>query len=193
MSKVIAITGNIACGKTTVSGYLKEMGYIVIDMDKIGHLVRDHPTVHAAFQTEDVFDQQTGKIDRKKMGKLVFSDPAQRQKLDQLMKPLMFAKLDETLKKYADKRLVFVEFALLFESGEQDRFDATIVVYLDEQTQLERLMSRNGLTEEEAQKRINAQMPQFEKVKRATYIIYNDGPPEALFGKIAAILPNFRD
>ena len=148
----IAITGNIASGKSQVEKFISEK-YTVFDADNIAH-------------------QILGNVDRKKLGEKVFSDPAARKKLEVK---------DEILKIFEQNlNVVFISIPLLFETGFDALFDKIIFVQCDDDIRLQRLMRRNDFTEEQALKRMNAQLPQKEKMQKSDFIIYNNSSLEDL-------------
>ena len=177
----IAITGNIASGKSQVEKTLAELGYVVYDSDKIAHNVLDTLT---DFYGYDVFTD--GKIDRKKLGELVFSDSSLRAKLEELTHPLIKAKILELFTVHKNDKYIFVSIPLLYEAGFEDIFDKVIFVSVDNDIQLKRLMERNNYSKEEAQRRISSQMPQEEKIKKADYVIVNNSTKENLCEQIKA-------
>lgn len=183
MALKIAITGNIASGKSQAEKYLENLGYTVYDSDKIAHNVLDKITEFYGF---DVFTD--GKIDRKKLGTLVFSFPDLRKKLEELTHPKVKSEILNLFAKHENDKYVFVSVPLLYEAGFEDIFDKVIFIAVDKDIQLKRLMQRNNLSEEEALKRISAQMSQHEKIKRADFIIENNSTLESLNRQIADII-----
>lgn len=154
----IAITGNIASGKSQVEKFISEK-YTVYDADKIAH-------------------QILGNVDRKKLGEKVFSDPATRKKLEEFIHPKV---KDEILKIFEQNlNVVFISIPLLFETGFDSLFDKIIFVQCDDDIRLQRLMRRNDFTEEQALKRMNAQLPQKEKMQKSDFIIHNNSSLEDL-------------
>lgn len=154
----IAITGNIASGKSQVEKFISEK-YTVFDADNIAH-------------------QILGNVDRKKLGEKVFSDPVARKKLEEFIHPKV---KDEILKIFEQNlNVVFISIPLLFETGFDALFDKIIFVQCDDDIRLQRLMRRNDFTEEQALKRMNAQLPQKEKMQKSDFIIYNNSSLEDL-------------
>ncbi len=172
---IIGITGSIACGKSTVSNYLKSKGYIVIDADKIGHEALDDDYVKEklilAFGNEILEDN---KINRQKLGELVFGNSSNLNVLNSIIHPEIRKKILEKIDKNNDKELIFIDVALLFEAKFDDLVDKIIVVYVDKNTQLTRLMKRNSISEKEALNRIMSQMSSIEKAKLGDYTINNN-------------------
>lgn len=172
---IIGITGSIACGKSTVSNYLKSKGYIVIDADKIGHEALDDDYVKEklilAFGNEILEDN---KINRQKLGELVFGNSSNLNVLNSIIHPEIRKKILEKIDKNNDKELIFIDVALLFEAKFDDLVDKIIVVYVDKNTQLTRLMKRNSISEKEALSRIVSQMSPIEKAKLGDYTVNNN-------------------
>ena len=172
---IIGITGSIACGKSTVSNYLKSKGYIVIDADRIGHEALDDDYVKekliVAFGNEILEDN---KINRQKLGELVFGNSSNLNVLNSIIHPEIRKKILEKIDKNNDKELIFIAVALLFEAKFDDLVDKIIVVYVDENTQLTRLMKRNSISKKEALSRIVSQMSPIEKAKLGDYTVNNN-------------------
>ena len=172
---IIGITGSIACGKSTVSNYLKSKGYIVIDADKIGHEALDDDYVKEklilAFGNEILEDN---KINRQKLGELVFGSSSNLNVLNSIVHPEIRKKILEKIDKNNDKELIFIDVALLFEAKFDDLVDKIIVVYVDKNTQLTRLMKRNSISKKEALSRIVSQMSPIEKAKLGDYTVNNN-------------------
>ena len=172
---IIGITGSIACGKSTVSNYLKSKGYIVIDADKIGHEALDDDYVKEklvlAFGNEILEDN---KINRQKLGELVFGNSSNLNVLNSIIHPEIRKKILQKIDKNNDKEFIFIDVALLFEAKFDDLVDKIIVVYVDKNTQLTRLMKRNSISEKEALSRIVSQMSPIEKAKLGDYTVNNN-------------------
>ena len=172
---IIGITGSIACGKSTVSNYLKSKGYIVIDADKIGHEALDDDYVKEklilAFGNEILEDN---KINRQKLGELVFGNSSNLNVLNSIIHPEIRKKILEKIDKNNDKELIFIDVALLFEAKFDDLVDKIIVVYVDKNTQLTRLLKRNSISKKEALSRIVSQMSPIEKAKLGDYTVNNN-------------------
>lgn len=168
----IAITGNIASGKSTVEKILIEKGFKVFDTDTIAHQILENSLeIKDAFKNYNIFTDE--KIDRKKVASIVFSDKSMLKKLETIIHPQV---KKEILKIFnQDYEIVFISVPQLFESGFENLFDKIVLVRADENIRLKRLTKRNNYTEEYAQKRINSQIPESEKINRCNYIIENNG------------------
>ena len=175
MGKVIGLTGSIASGKSTVSNRLKSMGYQIIDCDQINHeiLKKDnigYTLVVKAFGN-DILNTDL-EINRKALGNLIFSNKDLKEKLNNILHPL----IKDIVKKEIDgssEKLIFLDCPLLFETDFHKLCDYTIVVYVNLDTQIQRLMHRDGITFPEALKKIYAQMPLDEKLTLADYVVDN--------------------
>lgn len=175
MRKVIGLTGSIASGKSTVSGKLAALGYKIIDCDEINHeiLKKDNVgyiKVVEAFG-EDILDSEF-EIDRKKLGKLIFSNSELKQKLNQILHPLIKNVVIKQINETKDE-MVFLDCPLLFETDFHELCDLKIVVYVNLDTQIHRLMERDNITFPEALKKIYAQMSLDDKLTLADYVIDN--------------------
>ncbi len=180
---VIGLTGGIASGKSLVSGELRKLGAEVIDADQIAREVVQ-PGKPAWMQIVrefgDSFLDSSGHIDRKALGRLVFSDPRELEKLNRITHPPILAEIARLLQCRipASGGVVVIDAPLLFETGLDKLVDEIWVVDADFPTQLRRLMERDRLSEHEARRRIALQMPLPEKVRSADRILKNTGTPE---------------
>ncbi|MBM7582192.1 dephospho-CoA kinase [Caldicoprobacter guelmensis] len=177
--KIIGLTGGIACGKSTVSKILAELGAAVIDADMIAREVmrKGTPVWQEVKETfGDEYLQPDGEIDRKKLGELVFSNPEALKKLNSITHPAIQKRVlseIERLKLMSCYKAVVVDAALLIEAGWYDMVDEVWLVVADREAQIERLMKRSGLTRQQALNRINSQMAQEIKMRYADKIIDN--------------------
>ncbi|NLY10927.1 MAG: dephospho-CoA kinase [Firmicutes bacterium] len=173
---MIGLTGGIASGKSTVSKMLKELGAYIIDADKLAREVV-LPNQPGWERVKEEFPEvigEDGTIDRKKLGQIVFVDPGQRKKLEQIIHPLVLSIIQERGRELEQEgKIVVADIPLLFETNSETWLDEVWLVYVDLKTQLERLINRDQLTEEEAMLRINAQMSLEEKKKLADEVIDN--------------------
>lgn len=183
MAKIIGLTGGIASGKSTVSKMLKAKGFTIVDADIAARKVVEpgepaYEQIIEAFGEGILLEDLT--IDRKKLGALIFADEALRMKLNSIVHPAVRAWMTREKDRAIEngEKTVFLDIPLLFESRLTYMVERTILVYVDEETQLKRLMARNGLSEKEAQMRIRAQMPLSEKKALADAVIDNNGSPE---------------
>lgn len=190
----VGLTGSIAVGKSFVCDVLREMGCHVLDADKTAREVVAHGTpgfeaVVREFGGDIV--HKSGEIDRKKLGAIVFADEAKRKLLNSIVHPLVIESQDAWLREreHVDpKGIAVVDAALMIESGGYRRFDKIIVVRCEPAIQLERLMLRDSLSRNEAEKRIAAQMSQDEKKCYADHLIDTSGGFEATRKQVADVL-----
>lgn len=173
----IAITGNIAAGKSVVEKFLIDLHYPVIDTDKIVHnLFAESDDLNRELRTAfGNFDICTNHlIDRKKLARIVFSDKKLLAKLENITHPYIIDEVMKFFEKNSDANFAFVSVPLLYEANWVYLFDKVIMIAADNETRLNRLMYRRNLSEEDALKRMNAQISQEEKIKFADFVIYNN-------------------
>ena len=177
----VGLTGGIASGKSTVSGMLRDLGVPVIDADLIAREVvapgsRALEAIVDAFGEEILTEEKS--LNRARLGEIVFSDPAKKKVLEGILHPEIIAEQDRRLRdleREGRTPVAIVDAAVMIESGSWKRFDSLVVVDCDESQQIGRLRHRNAMNEEEAARRVNAQMPLSEKVKYADHVIDNRG------------------
>jgi dephospho-CoA kinase len=181
--RIIGLTGGIASGKSSVAEMLKKLGAVIIDADTLAREVVEpgEPAYHAivaAFGARILNPDMT--INRGALAKLVFDDPVARRRLEIITHPAIGTRAEEQLAALAKagNDVVFYMAPLLIEAGVSSRVDELWVVYVDQDTQLRRLMERDGSTREEALRRIAAQMPIEEKKNFGKIVIVNSGTPE---------------
>lgn len=194
MSKIFGLTGGIAAGKTTVLNIFKELGCQVFDADQVARKVVEPGTVGLTQITKQFSNNillPDGSLDRKKLGRIVFSDRRQLKILTSITGPLIRQEIvqiiDEVKNSPSDQITIF-EIQLLFETHYEDYFDATIAVYVDHEIQLKRLIKRNNITEQAAEDKINSQMPMSQKRTLADYCLDNSGTVEDLEEQIKQLL-----
>ncbi|NWF94320.1 MAG: dephospho-CoA kinase [Syntrophaceae bacterium] len=181
---VVGLTGGVASGKTAVSRIWREEGAYLIDADQIAReLVQpDMPAWHElqrAFGQEIL--QEDGSVDRRRLAKKVFSDPGQRDLLNRILHPRIKAEVARRVEEISRRdpdAIVVVDAALLIETGDYKEMDRLVLVTSTEEQQIQRLRSRDGITVEEAEKVLSAQMSLEEKLKVADFIIRNEGSLE---------------
>jgi dephospho-CoA kinase len=173
----VGLTGSIGVGKSFVAGVLAELGCHVLDADVTAREVVEPNSIGlekvvAEFGAEVL--QSDGALDRTKLGNLVFGDEQRRAILNSILHPYIIARQDELMREWEavdPYGIAVIDAALMIESGGYKRFDKLIVVHCRPEIQIQRLMSRNNWSQEEAEKRIAAQMSQDEKKKFADYLI----------------------
>lgn len=193
---VLGVTGSIAGGKSSVCEMFRRLGAQVVSADALAReVVRPGSDVLGRLVERfgaGILTAQ-GTLDRAALADLIFADVKARQALNELIHPAIAQLAEQRLRQYAQSGapLIIYEAPLLFEAGAEKRVDAVLVVKVDPQVQLRRLMARDHLNPEAARRRIAAQLPQQEKIARADYVIDNSGSPaqtqaqvEALFKKL---------
>jgi len=193
---VIGLTGGIASGKSTISAALAARGAVVVDADKVGHDVyrpgsEGWQAVSAAFGPQVV--ATNGEIDRKALGAIVFGDPAQRERLQSIVWPVMKRMMARLLDEFraAGQAVVVIEAAVLIEAAWLDLVDQVWVVTVPVAVAEARLIARNGLTAEQAQARISAQLSNDERVRHATAVIDNSGSMAEATARVATLWDEF--
>jgi len=178
---LVGLTGGIATGKSTVSEMLRRRGCVLIDADVLAREVVE-PGEPALRQIVDEFGGDVlgpdGRLDRKKLGAIVFADPARRKTLEAITHPAIrerFARRLAELDEQGFAGVVVFDAAVMIESGNYKNVDRLVVVATDEATQRARLEARDGMSAEQAIVRIRSQMPVSEKAKLADYVIDNAG------------------
>jgi dephospho-CoA kinase len=186
--RCVALTGGIATGKSTVADILRKIGYTVIDADELARVITSagHPcltAISAEFGASIL--TPAGELDRKALGQIVFSDPAQKRRLEAITHPAIqneFARRVMAMKPCPE--LFFYEASLIFETGRQDMFREVWSTWCPENTQIARLMTRSHLAENEAEAIIAAQMPAREKADRAAVMIDTTGSTSDVAAKV---------
>jgi dephospho-CoA kinase len=173
----VGLTGSIGVGKSFVTSIFAELGCHTLDADQTARQVVEKGSeglaaVVQAFGRAAL--QEDGTLNRKQVGDLIFADPKKRELLNSILHPFIIAAQDEQMRAWERDHtngIAVVDAALMIESGGYKRFDKLIVVHCRPEVQRQRLMARNSISAEEADRRIAAQMPQTEKMKFADYLI----------------------
>src|SRR6202165_3836205 len=193
----LGLTGGIASGKSAVAAMLREMGFRVLDADSLAHkLIEPGQPAHDEILHEfgPSITDASGRIDRAKLGAIVFSDRAKLDRLNAIVHPrvaeVVFRKFDEWERK-GTRAAAFVEAALLIESRIHEKLDGLVVAWCKPEQQLDRLLAR-GLSEAEARRRIAAQLPVKEKLRLATEKIDCSGPLEETRRQLEALAVKLR-
>lgn len=179
-NKIIGLTGGSGSGKSLAAKYFEEFGALIIDADKISHEITDSDEkvlaeIKAAF-SEKVFEN--GKLSRKALGKVVFGDKSALNKLNSIIHPVIASRVKEIVDK-SEKDIIVIDAPLLFEVKEIAQLcDETVAVCAPDELRINRIIARDRLTREEAQRRIFSQMPQEKVVEMADHVIVNDGDME---------------
>ncbi|MEZ2716775.1 dephospho-CoA kinase [Niallia circulans] len=183
MTLIVGLTGGIASGKSTISSYYQSLNIPIIDADIESRLAveKGEPAYLkiAAHFGKGVLHSD-GTLNRQKLGEIIYSNEEERRVLNSIVHPDVRRRMDEKQKKAveAGEKVVILDIPLLFENKLNHTVDRTILVYVDQDTQITRLMKRNDLSYEQALKRINAQMPLQEKLALADEVINNNGSME---------------
>ncbi|MEZ7556868.1 MULTISPECIES: dephospho-CoA kinase [Streptococcus] len=183
MVRIIGITGGIASGKSIVTEFLRQQGYQVIDADQVVHELQEpggrlYQALLSAFGSAIL--REDGRLDRPKLGAMIFGNPQLLEQSSQIQNQIIREELAGRRDMLAETEdIFFMDLPLLFELQYEDWSDQIWLVDVTEETQLSRLMSRNALSQEEAEKRIAAQLSLREKRKRADVLIDNNGSLEA--------------
>ena len=193
----VGLTGGIACGKTTVAAMMRELGCVVIEADQIAHRLIE-PGQPAYEEVLREFGRGVraadGRIDRKKLAAIVFSDPAKLERLNRIVHPRVVEELDRQLAEVERTQpgaVVVVEAALLIEASYHERLDRLVVVWCEPEQQVARLLAR-GLTLEQAERRIEAQMKLDQKRRMADEEIDCSGSLEATRQQVENLVANLK-
>jgi dephospho-CoA kinase len=194
--KVLGLTGGIGTGKSTVARMFAARGVPVVDADALAREVvapglPAQADIAAAWPEVIAAD---GAVDRKRLGEIVFADPAARARLEAITHPRIQSASAGRLAALAaaGQRLALYEAPLLVESGRHRDFDGLIVVAASQATQIARVRARDGLNQAQAEARIRAQLPTADKVRLATFVIDNDGDLTRTEAAVEALLHRLR-
>ncbi|MBL8151918.1 MAG: dephospho-CoA kinase [Blastocatellia bacterium] len=177
----VGLTGGIAVGKSTVSQTLTGLGCYVLDADQVARLVvephkQGYEKIVAEFGLEVLASD--GRLDRVKLGQIVFNDESQRKKLNQILHPIIIEEQEQLFAEFEAKSpnsIGIIDASLMIETGSYKRFEKIVVVHCSKEIQLSRLMARNQYSLQEAEARIASQMPNSEKLKYADFVIDTNG------------------
>jgi dephospho-CoA kinase len=188
---VLGLTGGIGSGKSMVAQMFAKLGAVVIDADQVAREVVE-PGQPALKEIAATFGPGVilpdGRLDRPKLASIIFTDPAERAKLDAITHPRIRTRMDELIKaRRSGPGVLIVDIPLLYENKRANSVEKVIVVWVDPQTQLRRIQDRDRLSAEAARQRIGAQMPLDEKQARADHVIDNGGSREDTQRQVEAI------
>jgi len=178
---IVGLTGGIVGGKSTVASMLRDLGAKIVDADELGHSVM-LPYRPAWKKITRLFGkdilQNNLNIDREKLGKIVFTNQTLLKKLNEITHPEIIKLIKKEInlvrnKTHNQEKILIIDAALIYEAKMDRLMDKIIVVYINEDEQIKRLIKRNNLSKEEASQRIKSQIPMKEKVKMADYVIDN--------------------
>jgi dephospho-CoA kinase len=191
--KLVGLTGGIATGKSTVARLIAERGIPIVDADQLAREAVE-PGQPALAEIARLWPQVLlagdGRLDRKRLGAIVFADPDARRRLEAILHPRISELCDARAAALAaaGHTLAFYEASLLVETGRHRDFDGLVVVTASTDAQIARAMARDHLTREQARARIDAQLPMADKVAVATHVIDNSGDPAATAAQVARLL-----
>ncbi len=198
MMRRVALTGGIATGKTHVLRRLAAAGIPAVDADELAHAViqRGTPawTAIARRFGREILDT-AGEVDRRKLGAVVFADSEARRALEAIIHPEVYRAIERWFAGVAARHEAVVAVAdipLLYETGHESDFDQVVVTACDPETQVRRMMARDGVTEAEARQRLAAQLPIEAKVTRADHVIRTDGTIEDTNGQVEDLVAGWR-
>ena len=192
MGKIIGITGGIASGKSTVTNFLRQQGYQVVDADAVVHYLqkpggRLYQVLVQHFGQKIILEN--GELDRPLLASLIFSNPEEREWSKQTQGEIIREELAALRDQLAQTEAIFfMDIPLLFEQGYANWFDDTWLVYVDYDIQLERFMKRDHLSKEVAESRLSAQWSLAEKRKLASRILDNNGSRDQLVSQVVKLL-----
>lgn len=186
--RVIGLTGGIGCGKSLAAQFFAELGALVIDADQLARAAIERGSkgfdeVVAVFGDSVLKD---GDIDRRALGDLVFKNPSAKQKLENIIHPIVRREFEEAVASLKDDEVLVYEIPLLVETGAQDKFDLVITVESELENRINRLRAR-GLHISEIENRIAAQATREQRVEAADFLIENDGTEDELLRQVEEI------
>lgn len=186
--RVIGLTGGIGCGKSLAAQFFAELGALVIDADQLARAAIERGSkgfdeVVAVFGDSVLKD---GDIDRRALGELVFKNPSAKQKLENIIHPIVRREFEEAVASLKDDEVLVYEIPLLVETGAQDKFDLVITVESELENRINRLRAR-GLHISEIENRIAAQATREQRVEAADFLIENDGTEDELLRQVEEI------
>ncbi|CAM4067065.1 dephospho-CoA kinase [Paenibacillus alkaliterrae] len=178
---IIGLTGGIASGKSTIANMLVERGALLVDADQVARevVLPGEPALEAIASTYgQAVLEPDGTLNRKALGEIVFRDKTKLTQLEAITHPAIRERMQQRIHKYAEQypeRLVVADVPLLYETEQQELYEGVMVVYVPAEVQIARLMARNTVSEEEAERRVSLQMDIEQKRKRADWVIDNSG------------------
>lgn len=189
---VMGLTGNISCGKSSVSKMLASRGAIIVDADLLSREIYEYDDVLEEMKLSFPEALVNGKVDRRVLAGIVFSDKAWLEDLNRISHKKIYELVCQSLERNRDRDLVVIDAALLLEAKFDSLADKVVLVYCNEKVQLDRLMKRDSISSEDALKRIRSQMSQEDKKKMADYLIDNSGDLEVLENEVEKLIKEIR-
>lgn len=188
--RIIGLTGGIGSGKSTVSSYLKEKGYAIVDADQIAREIVE-PGSPVLSQMVQAFGAdilyENGALDRKRLGSIVFSDEEKKRILDGITHGEIESRIKESIRSFTGEVLI-LDVPLLFEAGMERYADEVWVVDAEDEVRISRVMDRDGFTSEEVRSRMKKQMSREEKRRRGDRVLSNSGSREKLYDQIERLM-----
>jgi dephospho-CoA kinase len=185
---LIGLTGGIASGKSTVANYFRQLNIPVIDSDLIVRkLWKENQHMVQEIEASFGFIIKT-KADRTKLSRLIFKDEQKRQMLNHIVHPYVFDQIEKEKKEFSKQNIIVIDMPLLIEVNYQNQVDYVCVVYVDYETQLKRLVSRDSITVNSAKRKMSAQLCLNEKAKKAHFVIDNRGTKEETYEQVDSFL-----
>lgn len=192
---IIGITGGIASGKTLASSKIKKLGYVLYDCDLISHEIFETEAVQN--RLKDEFGFKSERVSRKDISSIVFSDEAKLKVLNNIIHPYVLDELDRIIYNVREDELIFIDVPLLYELKLEYLFNKIILIYVDEEKQIERLKDRDRISTSFAKEKIRKQISMEEKkeiaLKNKHIIIENNGELVDLYNKLDLVLKEIND
>ena len=189
---VIGLTGNISCGKSSVSKMLASRGAIIVDADLLSREIYEYDDVLEEMKRSFPEALVNGRVDRRVLAEIVFSDKTRLEDLNRISHKKIYELVCQSLERNRDRDLVVIDAALLLEAKFDSLADKLVLVYCNEKVQLDRLMKRDSISSEDALKRIRSQMSQEDKKKMVDYLIDNSGDLEVLENEVEKLIKEIR-
>ena len=189
---VMGLTGNISCGKSSVSKMLASRGAIIVDADLLSREIYEYDDVLEEMKLSFPEALVNGRVDRRVLAGIVFSDKTRLEDLNRISHKKIYELVCQSLERNRDRDLVVIDAALLLEAKFDSLADKVVLVYCNEKVQLDRLMKRDSISSEDALKRIRSQMSQEDKKKMADYLIDNSGDLEMLENEVEKLIKEIR-
>lgn len=192
---IIGLTGGIASGKTTVSNFLKAKNFLVLDADKIAKEISEQEAIKREIVIsfgEKILDSNSN-IDRKKLKKIIFEDKKELVKLNNIIHPEVynfFEKIAKEKRLENSEKIIIFDVPLLFESGIDKLCDKILLIWTSREKRIKRIMKRDNIKSSLAEKIIDSQMSDEEKIKKADIVIENNGSIDELYKKIERFCEN---
>ena len=189
---VMGLTGNISCGKSSVSKMLASRGAIIVDADLLSREIYEYDDVLEEMKLSFPEALVNGRVDRRVLAGIVFSDKTRLEDLNRISHKKIYELVCQSLERNRDRDLVVIDAALLLEAKFDSLADKLVLVYCNEKVQLDRLMKRDSISSEDALKRIRSQMSQEDKKKMVDYLIDDSGDLEVLENEVEKLIKEIR-